>query len=235
MSHGSLRLGPLRLLVLLILLLTAGLAWMWFDEHAQLRQLAWAPPKPLAPDIKVPAGPPKTDSTAGEASPYAVILERPIFAPDRRQPPPPPPPAPPTPPDPMASIQILGVFSGERPGILARVDGKVRRVKITEAIGPWTLKSIGDRDVTFIQGEEIRQMRLAFVRLDTPASQTKAANVTPASTATAASAPAPAANPAPDAAQGAVRFMQNQQDETRARLQRRNELRASRGMPPLTE
>jgi hypothetical protein len=204
---------------------------MWFDERAQLRQLTWAAPKPLAPDIKVPAGPPKTESTAGEASPYAVILERPIFAPDRRPPPPPPPPAPPTPPDPMANIQILGVFSGEMPGILARVDGKVRRIKIAETIGSWTLKSISDRDVTFSQGEELRQMRLAFVRLDTPAPPVNTSNATQGP----APAPASAAIPAANAAQIGARFMQNQQDENRAVLQRRNELRASRGMPPLTE
>lgn len=217
MNFGPVRFGPLRFLLLLILLLAGGLAWMWFDQHAQLRNLAWVAPKALPPDIKVPAGPPKAGAVADEASLYAAVLDRPLFAPDRRPPPPPAPPAPPPPPDPLANIQIHGIFSGANAGILARVDGKLRRIKINETIGPWTLKSIDGRDVTFAQGEENRKLRLAYARLDAPIPQAAAAN-------------APAA-PAPSA----VSVSQQAQDEVRERLQRRNALRASRGLPPLTE
>lgn len=217
MNFGPVRFGPLRFLLLLILLLAGGLAWMWFDQHAQLRNLAWVAPKALPPDIKVPAGPPKAGAVADEASLYAAVLDRPLFAPDRRPPPPPAPPAPPPPPDPLANIQIHGIFSGANAGILARVDGKLRRIKINETIGPWTLKSIDGRDVTFAQGEENRKLRLAYARLDAPIPQ-------------AAAAKAPAA-PAPSA----VSVSQQAQDEVRERLQRRNALRASRGLPPLTE
>ena len=221
MSFGPVRFGPLRLLLLLILLLTGGLAWMWFDQHAQLRNLTWVPPKALPPDIKVPPGPPQAGSVAGGASLFATILERPLFAPDRRPPPPPPPPTPPPPPDPLANIQIQGIFSGANAGILARVEGKMRRVKINETIGPWTLKSIDGRDVTFGQGDEKRQLRLAYARLDAPIPQAAAVNAPPAS------APAPVP--------GAANLPQKAQDEVRERLKRRNELRASRGLPPLTE
>jgi len=220
MRRGSLRPGPLALLGLLTLLLALGLASMWVDEHGQLRNLAWVAPKPLAPDIKVPASGGQTGAAAADPAAFAVILERPVFAPDRR---PPPPPAPAPPPDPLANIQILGIFSGANAGILARVDGKVRRVKINETVGPWTLKSIDGRDVTFTQGEENRQLRLAYARLDTPAPQPAATNAKPN--------PAATANAAP----GNAGFMQKEEEETRARLQRRNELRASRGLPPLTQ
>lgn len=222
MNSGFMHVGPVRLLLLLILLLSGGLAWMWFDEHAQLRNLAWVAPKALPPDIKVPAGPAKTDPTISDLSRYAAILERPLFAPERR---PPPPPAPPPPPDPFATIKIQGVFSGANAGILASVDGKSRRVKINETIGNWTLKSIDGRDVTFIQGEEKRQVHMAYARLDVPVPQAAKASEQPAS------APAPA--PAPVA--GAVNLPQKAQDEVRERLRRRNELRTSRGLPPLTE
>lgn len=218
--------GPVRLLLLLILLLSAGLAWMWFDEQAQLRSLAWVAPKALPPDIKVPAGPPKTDPTISDTSRYAVILDRPLFAPERR---PPPPPAPPPPPDPFATIKIQGVFSGANAGILASVDGKSRRVKMNETIGNWTLKSIDGRDVTFIQGEEKRQVRMAYARLDAPVVQAAQAN------AQAASAPVSASAPTTAPVAGAVNLPQKAQDEVRERLRRRNELRTSRGLPPLTE
>jgi len=216
------------LLLLLILLLAAGLAGLWFDQHAQWRNLAWIAPKALPPELKVPASPLQTSATVSDPAQFAVILARPLFAPDRRPPPPPPPPAAELPPDPLANIKIYGIFSGANGGILARVDGKVRRIKINETVGPWTLKSINGRDVTFGQGDEKRNLSLAYARLDAPIPQAVAANAPPAPV------PAPAASasaPTP----GTASLPQNAQDEVRARLQRRNALRASRGLPPLTE
>lgn len=221
MSIGPLRLGPLRFLLLLILLLAAGLAALWFDQHAQLRNLAWVAPKALPPDIKVPAGPPQAGAIAAEASPFAVILERPLFAPDRRPPPPPPPPTPPPPPDPLADIRIQGIFSGANAGIIARVEGKMRRVKINETIGPWTLKSIDGRVVTFGQGSQDRQLRLSYAKLDAPVPQAADTKAPPVA--------------AQAQAQGVANLPQKAQDEARDILQRRNELRAARGLPPVTQ
>jgi len=200
-SFWQRRVGPLRLLVLLNLLLAAGLAWLWVDEHAVLRSLAWVAPKALSPDITLPAN----SSGAADLAQFAVILERPLFAPDRRQPPPPAPPAPPPPPDPLANIQISGIFTGDNAGILARVEGKLRRIKLNEAIGPWTLKSIDDRDILFSQGDQDRKLRLNYAKIAPPG--------------------------APQAMPGAP---QNTQDEARERLKRRNELRVSRGLPPIS-
>ena len=213
------RLGATRILLLLVLALSAGLGWMWFDRNGQLRHMTWFKPQAVKPDIKMP-----TLLNLGQTPPSAasaVILERPMFAPDRRPPPPPPPPVAPPPPDPLANLQIKGIFAGETTGILARLDGKSRRIMLNETIGPWTLKSIEGRDITFTQGTESRKLRLAYTRLDTPAPKPVVANVPLAP----GSAPAPSAATAP----------KNPQDAMRERLQRRNELRASRGLPPVTD
>lgn len=216
------RLGPVRLLLLLIVLLAAGLAWLWVDQHGQWRNLAWTAPKAILPELKVPFG--EVQANAPAPAQFASLLERPLFAPDRRPPPPPPPPAPPVaapPPDPLANIQIQGIFSGENAGILARVDGKVRRIKLNEAVGPWTLKSVDGRDVTFGQGEENRKLRLDYARLDTVAPK--------------AAAPAPADGAPASPAAGVAGLPQNLQDEARERLRRRNEIRAARGLPLVTQ
>jgi hypothetical protein len=218
MSLWLRRVGPLRLLALLNLLLAAGLTWLWVDEHAVLRSLAWVAPKSLAPEIKLPAASGLGVGAAADAAQFAVILDRPLFAPDRRQPPPPPPPAPPPPPDPLADMQIVGIFTGDNAGILARVDGKLRRIKVKEAVGPWTLKSIDGRDILFTQGDQDRKLRLAYAKLNAPAAQAPVA--------------ANAAMP-PPGLQPAAGLPQNAQDEVRERLKRRNELRASRGLPPV--
>ena len=216
------RLRPVRLLLLLILALAGGLAWLWVDQQGHWRNLAWAPSRALAPDIKVPASGMPADGLAPAQS--ASIVARPLFAPDRRPPPPPPPPAPPAtppPPDPLANIQILGVFSGENAGILARVDGKVRRIKVNDTVGLWNLKNIEGRDVTFEQGGESRQLRLAYARLDTVIPK-----VMP---------PAPAGGVLGNPGASAGSLPQNAQDEARETLRRRNANRAARGFPLIPE
>lgn len=216
MKLGRMRFGPLHFLLLLILLLAGGLAWMWLDKTGHIRNVTWVAPKALLPDIKTLHSPPPASTTENNPVLFAVILERPVFAPDRR---PPPAPAPPAPPDPLANIQIHGIFSGANAGILARVDGKVRRVKLNETVGSWTLKSIDGRDVTFTQGDENRQLRLAYARLDTVTQPTTAGT-------------APASNAPPP---GPLTVSKSIQDETREYQRRRNEARAARGLPPVAE
>ena len=211
------RLWPIRVLLLLILLLAGGLAWIWVDQAGQVRNVAWTPPRPLPPEIKIPSA--EAQAGAGSTSDFAQILARPVFAPDRRPPPPPAPPAPIPPPDPLATIQIQGIFSGANAGIMARVDGKVRRIKIDEAVGPWTLKSVEGRDVIFGQGDETRKLRLEYARRAPPILQ----------------ATSPTAGSPPRQAPGYAGTPQNVQDEARDRLRRRNEARAARGLPLVTE
>ena len=213
------RFGPVRLSLVLILLLAGGLAWLWVDQQGQWRNVAWSPPKALPPDIKVPASGPQANGAAGAES--TAILARPLFAPDRRPPPPPAPPVAPPPPDPLANIQIQGIFSGANAGILARVDGKVRRIKVNDTVGPWTLKSIDGRDVTFGQGEDSRKLRLDYARLDALTPKT--------------AAPAPPAGAPAGLAASASGLPQNAQDEVRETLRRRNANRAARGFPLIPE
>lgn len=209
--------GPIGILLFLIVLLSGGLAWIWVDQAGQLRNVTWIPPGALPPEIKIPSI--DAQANASSATDLSSVLARPIFAPDRRPPPPPAPQAPTPPPDPLANIQIQGIFSGANAGVLARIDGKVRRIKVNETIGPWTLKSIEGREVTFGQGEETRKLRLDYARLALPVTQ---AAILPAQTTT----------PQPPIIAG---LPQNIQDEIRDRLRRRNELRAARGLPALTE
>jgi hypothetical protein len=153
---------PIRLLVLMVLVLSGGVASLWLDQHGNLRNISWAVPAAIAPEITAPVNPLPPPGAAAVGS-YASIQERPLFAPDRRPPPPPPPPAPP---DPFIGIQIYGIYSGGNGGILARVEGKVRRIKINDAIGGWTLKSIEGRKINFAQGKQTRQLMLAYSRLN---------------------------------------------------------------------
>ncbi len=220
MKAGNSGLGPIRLLLALSLFLGAALAWLWLDETGQWRNLRWAAPKPLAPELKVPTDWGPLAQQQSNPAAYASILERPLFSPDRK---PPPPPAPPAPPDPLGNIQIQGIFTGANAGILARVDGKIRRVKVNETVGPWTLKSVNGREVTFTQGDETRQLQLAYAKLGATPPPAQATPI----------AATPTANPAAYA--GAMNAVQKAQDETRERLERRNALRASRGLPPVTD
>lgn len=153
---------PVRLLVLLVVVCSAGLASLWLDGQGQWRNITWVAPAAIAPDITLPVSPLSVIRGNAAAS-YASIQERPLFTPDRRPPPPPPPPAPP---DPFIGIQIFGIYSGSNGGILARIEGRVRRVKFNESIGGWTLKSVEGRQINFVQGEQTRQLRLEYSKLN---------------------------------------------------------------------
>lgn len=212
--------SPIRLLALLSLLLLGGLAWLWFDQSGDARSIAWMPPSPISPELTKPVAVASATGLSANPAEHLLILERPIFAPDRRPPPPPAPPVALPPPDPLENIQLSGIVSGANPGIIARVDGKARRLKINESIGAWTLQSISGRDVTFAQGTDTRQVRLTYSRLGPPVMQTAASS-------------APSQNPPGQSTGGTL--IQNAQDEGRERLRRANALRAANGMPVLSE
>ena len=212
---------PIRALLLLVCALSVGTASLWVDTNGQWRHLVWIAPAAIAPGLQPPAS--LTPAAASNPPPlYTSVLDRPVFAPDRRPPPPPAPPAPPPPPDPLADIKLYGVFSGDVAGVIARVEGKMRRVKINDTLGEWTLKQVDDRTVTFTKGDEKRELKLAYAPLGAPAA---------APAGRPAAGQPPGANPAATPSAAA----QNLQDEIRDTLRRRNELRAAKGLPMLTQ
>ncbi len=218
--------GPLHLLSVLNLGLALGLASLWLDPNAEpLPQIFWTAPAPVSPEIATPTVALMTDPQGGNPDAYPAILARPMFATDRRPPPPPAPPVvppPPPPPDPFASVQITGLFTGPSGGVLARVEGKMRRVKIGQSIGAWKLETVEGREATFKQGEQERKLSLAYAKLNVP--------LPPPAAAVPAAILRPQAPP-----QNLSAIQQTQQDEQRERLRRRNELRIANGLPPLTE
>lgn len=205
-------LTPVRLLLLLVLALCAGLVGLWLDQQGHWRNIAWAAPAAKMPEIQTPASLSLPTGTSAVPS-FASIQERPLFAPDRR---PPPPPAPPPPPDPLANLHLHGIFTGDTPGILARIDGKVRRLLVNDAVGGWKLKSVEGRQATFSQGEKTRQFQLAYAKLN-------AVTPPPAQTLP--------AQPQPQPAQATGRPVFDPVADYREEMRKRNELRAARGLP----
>jgi len=212
--------GPLHLIGTLNLGLALGLASLWVDQDLRpLKELLWVTPAPIKPELSEPVmlmG----DPNAGNLAIYSSVVSRPVFAPDRRPPPPPPPPkppAPPPPPDPFASVELMGLFTGQNSGALAKVEGRMRRLKIKDTVGDWTLHSVDGREAIFKRGEEERKLRLNYAKMNTVV---------------ASPSPAPRLMQQPSGLQS---LPINQQEEQRERLRRRNEFRAQNGQPPVTE
>ena len=216
----------IRVLIALSLVLLLALAWLWFDTDGKPRNVHWQPPSPHKPDF---AGmiPPLPQQDPADLNRFVATLERPLFSPSRRPPPPPPPPVvapPPPPPDPLANIHLFGVFAEDEGtgGIIARIDGKPRRININGNIGAWTLKSIDKRDVTLVKGDETRVLTLVHAKVAAPV-VAPVANAGSDAGAPPSSAAAPAAAAArPDA-----------NDFVRDRTALRNAARAKAGLPPL--
>ena len=146
-------------LVAINVLLVGLLAWMWVDPHGGLRAVHWQPPAPLRPDL----GNLSATSVAREDADvgrFVAMQDRPLFYPGRR-------PAPVSRSgsaargDPLDSIHLFGLFSGsEGGGAIVQVDGKSRLLKLSEALGDWTLKEIRPREVVFSRGAERRVVPL---------------------------------------------------------------------------
>lgn len=159
--------------------LGAALAQAWVYEDAgvlQLKQPFWPSPPAVEPTITVPeldVGP--------NVSPgfYMATLDRPLFAPDRRAPPPPDaaPQAPP--PDSLGDVNLLGLLTGELwSGAILSQGGKVRRIQLGQSVADWTLTAIDQRNATFSRSDESRV--LVLVRQKAPVSIAPRVSATPA-------------------------------------------------------
>ncbi len=151
--------GTTALLVGLDVLLACLLAWLWIDPHGGLRGVHWQPPAAIRPELGTVSQSMAARDDADVAR-FMVILDRPVFSTTRR-PPPPPKPVVVAPPDPLNTIRLYGLFSGTGGGgVIAQVEGKTRRVKVSEAIGDWHLKEIRAQEVVFARGGETRVVPL---------------------------------------------------------------------------
>lgn len=86
---------------------------------------------------------------------FSVTRERPLFSPTRRPPAPPPTVAPPPPPPaPPPDVELLGVvIDGEDAHALVRTSagGKIRRLRIGEAIDGWKVGQIDARKLVLLR------------------------------------------------------------------------------------
>lgn len=124
----------------------------------------------------------------------------------------------------MAQARLLGIFaeSGSAGGILIQAEGKIRRVKVNERIGPWTLKSLQDRSVTLARGAETRVLELRGASKDSAGGAGQPSGA-------AAAGRRLASPPLPNAAQ-----IEADREARRAdRIRRINERRAAQGLEPL--
>ena len=163
----------LMLVLMALNLLLAGLlATLWVRPDGTLRAIHWQSPVAIRPDLgSLAAAGAQLDDA--DLSRFMAILDRPLFSSSRRPPPPPPPPkvVVPVPPDPLNSMHLYGVFSGGGGGgVLAKVDGKMRRVKVSESIGEWSLKEIRPGAVVFSKAGESRVIPLVQARQGATAS-----------------------------------------------------------------
>lgn len=164
------KLLPTRVLALLCLLAAAGLAYLWLDKNGSLRNMQWVAPAPIKSSVVATKIVERT-MTASDVVELANALERPIFTPDRKPPSAAPilAVAPPPPPDPMASITVVGLITGESGGAMVRADGKVRFISLNQSFGDWTLSSIDERNASFARAGETRVIKMVYAPLNSTA------------------------------------------------------------------
>lgn len=186
-------------LMFLATLLAGLLVWLWVGPNGALRGVHWQPPAPVRPDLGglSAASVQQEDANINR---YISILDRPVFSPTRRPPSPPPPPkvVAAVRPDPLDTIHLYGLFSGAGGGgVIVRVEGKTRRVKVSETVGDWSLKEIRPREVVFAKGGESRVVPLMQATPAAGAAAARPAFSAPVFPAAAAPASAAAAGVSP--------------------------------------
>lgn len=214
----------LPLLVLANVGLTLWLASLWFTPQGRLLDVSWRAPSPVAPALDTIDSLP---SIGVDAARYIATLEHPLFSPSRR-PPPPPQAASATPvSDAPPDLFVLGLYGSHedqadaKGGVIVRVDGQVKRLKVGDTIGPWTLKAIRPGEAVLSLGEIERAYELRRVVSEDSVPAGEAARVAP-----------PTAAPSMNAAQA---MREQDRREMRERVRRMNVLRARTGLPPLPE
>lgn len=155
---GMLRLG----LLVLNAALLAGLAALWVNPATlQWRDVRWSPPAPLVPELGAQA-----PATRVAAARHPEILDRPLFSPTRRPPPPEQAQAEPAAapqPDPLKDVHLFGIFeAGRDRGAILRIDGDVQRVRVGESVAGWTLREVHDRQVVLVRQGQSRTLDLAY-------------------------------------------------------------------------
>ena len=143
------------------------LAYLWVDKDGRLRNVHWQPPAPLAVDYlqMLPSLP---QPTQVPASRFIELLERPVFSPTRRPPPPLPPHAQPVPVDVLSTAQLSAIYEGpELSGVILVVNAKPRRIRINESLDGWVLRSVQGRVATFVYNDQQRQLQLMRAKVGT--------------------------------------------------------------------
>lgn len=199
----------LTILVTVNVALALLLAWLWVTPQGQLRNLRWQAPNSVKPQI---GDAPTMPVLGGDIVRYGATLDRPLFAPTRR-----PPPKPEVAPaDNLADVTVLGVYGAEATGgMIARINGQVRRSRVGETVSGWTLKQIGSASAVFSRGEETRTLEVKLSLLD--------------------SASAAVASGSAGAPTSAAAVRQADIESARERVRQMNRTRARLGMTPLPE
>jgi hypothetical protein len=226
--------------------LAGTLVWLWLDGQ----RLHWAEPAALAPSlgdaVTVEAAEPP------EVSRYRETLERPLFAATRKIAPKRDPAEPEAAADALKDVRLLGTYgAGSRGGIVVVRGGKVERLPVGSSIGGWKVAGEEGRGAALVNASgERRRLELAL-NMSAPAvaaataakapdrdgAAPSAAAAEPARSADAVQA-APASSPsAPGAAPASAAAQRGTDVDAirRERLERINERRAARGLPPITQ
>lgn len=221
------RLSPTIVLVGLLFAISTTLLVQWIGPDGRLLLPRWTPPVSQNVPYVVQKTPAWESAPIGAA---LVVLERPLFSLERR-----PPSAVPTgdsvvappPPDVLDNVQISGIFvTGDGGGLIARIEGKTRRVRTGESVGDWTLAAVEGREARFERSGDTRTISLKKAAVAPAGNDASVVNSPGEPTGNASTGQGIAS------AEDTRRAMA---DEARDRLRRRNEVRARAGLPPVTD
>ncbi len=172
-KHALPVLGALNVALALVL------AALWLGTDGRLRHVHWPRPAPQTSDYAALV--PQLPGVApADTSPFIGLLERPLFSPTRRPPPP------------VSSKdqeaagdsslgELSGLIEGQGAGgAIVQIAGKARRVQLHETVEGWRLTAVQGRSATFTRAGQSRVLQLPRAKLQNgPALPPPAASAPP--------------------------------------------------------
>lgn len=124
-----------------LLLIALGLWFVWQHDPSAPAPVVEAPPQSV-PDRITPVDPDRAD-----AREYAVILERPLFSPQRR-PPVEVPPEPRPPASPGIRLSAITISNSVRVAVVRDIESnQTRRIREGDVVGEWLVDKVGRNSV----------------------------------------------------------------------------------------
>lgn len=151
-----------NIIIAFLIFLSGVILFSWFDFKGEIKNSTWAAPEPIHLNLKDYSKESEEIKTMDNSESYLILNQRPIFVMGRIA-------LPSVSKEPVVvvpkenildKLEVLGVFSGQKQGVIVILNGKERSLMLHDKLEDWTLNAVDNYTAKFVRGEENREIVL---------------------------------------------------------------------------